>query len=301
MYTSLRFNLGDHVYNGAIVGKDGWLFYSYDQSIGEYQKIDTLKMKKMSSLQKGLDRLNKDLTKEGVDLLVVIPPNKTTIYHQYMPSQISVIGQESQLDQFVEYMRLHGDTPILDLRPTLLDKSRSQSMYFKTDSHWNDFGAYYSYREIMKSLSSNYPNLEPHPLSDFEYRYVNDSTRDISLLMGFQNFKEENRRLFPKFKVDLKETNPVLFYGADSTRIVTNSDINLPRLLVFHDSFYRTLSRFIEPHFSRVMTIPWTDKAEIWSLDWIERENPDIVIIEVVERYLDNSLPELFENQVKQP
>ena len=301
MYTSFRFKIGDRLYSESVVGKDGWIFYTGDRSMGEYQKTDPFRKKKLSDLQKNLDRLNKDLRKKGITLIVVIPPDKSTIYPQYMPGEISVLGEKSRLDQFVEFMNLNGGVSVIDLRQTLLNASQSQDVYFKTDTHWNDMGAYYGYMEIMESLSSDYPNLKPHPLSDFEYRYVGDSTRDIPLLMGFQNFKEENRRLFPKFKVDLEETSSVLYYGADSTRIVTNSDIRLPKLLVFHDSFYRSLSRFIEPHFGRVMAVPWTDKVGVWSLDWIQRENPDIVIIEVVERYLDNSLPELFDNQVKQP
>jgi alginate O-acetyltransferase complex protein AlgJ len=301
MYTAFRFKIGDRLYSESVVGKDGWIFYTGDRSMGEYQRTDSFRKKKLSDLQKNLNRLDKDLRKKGITLIVVIPPDKSSIYPQYMPGEIPVVGEESRLDQFVEFMKLKGEVTVVDLRQTLLNASRLQYVYFKTDTHWNDIGAYYGYREIMKSLSSNYPNLQPHPLSDFEYRHVDDSTRDIPLLMGFQNFKEENRRLFPKFKVDLDETSPVLPYGADSTRVVTNGDTRLPRLLVFHDSFYRSLAHFIEPHFSRVMSVPWTDKAGVWSLDWIQRENPNIVIIEVVERYLDNSLPELFDNQVKQP
>jgi len=296
MYSSFRFKVGDQVYNSALIGKEGWIFYTGDRNVQEYQKVDSLNKNTLMIFARELNRLNKELGKEGRTLLVVIPPNKGTIYSQYMPDQIPVIGQKSPLDQFVEYMKQNGDIPILDLRPTLLDASRSQGIYYKTDTHWNDVGAYYGYVTIMRTLARDYPALLPHPITDFEYRNIGTSTRDLPLLMGLPNYKEENWFLVPKFEVDLKETSAVLSYGADHTRTVTNSDSQLPKLMVFHDSFYVSLSHFIEPHFSSTVTIPYTNKKNIWSLDWIEQENPNIVIIEIVERYLDISLPELFEN-----
>ena len=173
----------------------------------------------------------------------------------------------------------------------------SQDVYYKTDTHWNSLGAYYGYVEIMNVLARKYPELGPHPLSDFEYENTGYDVKDIPKMMGLSNYKEENRALIPKFKIDLNQTSTILHFGADAARIVTNkNNASSLKLLVFHDSFYNALSAFIEPHFDKVVTVPFTDKKEIWSLDWIQREEPNIVIIEVVERYLDASLPKLLNN-----
>ena len=94
-YTSFRLNVGDRVYNDNVIGKSNWIFYTGDGSVVDYQNTDPLNKKKLSALQVGLDRLNMELSKNGITLLVVIPPNKSTIYSQYMPEQIPVIGQKS--------------------------------------------------------------------------------------------------------------------------------------------------------------------------------------------------------------
>jgi len=295
MYSSFRLNVGDRVYDDMIVGKKGWLFYTGDGSIDDYQKTKIFRVKRLADLQKELDRLNSDLEKKGATLLVVIPPNKSTIYSQYMPVEIPVLGRKSQLDQFIEYMNLHGDTFILDLRKTLMDGSRFQPLYYKTDTHWNDIGAYYGYKEIMHVLALKYSSLRPHPITDYKYVVKPDSVRDIPLLLGLSNYKEEDRAMVPNFKIQLEEVKKALPDGR-YIRTITNVDKQLPRLLVFGDSFYSSLSQFIEPHFSRVETIPFTYENGVWSLDWIQRENPDIVIIEIVERYIDVTLPMLFEN-----
>jgi len=294
-YSSIRFSVGDRIYNSVVIGRDGWLFLTGDGSLMDFQNTNPLNKKKLAKLQRNLHQLNMQLRQKGITLLVVIPPNKSTVYSQFMPEQIPVIGQKSSLDQFVEYMKLNGDAFVLDLRQTLLDASGSREVYYKTDTHWNDVGAYYGYAAIMQTLAVDYPELVPHPLSDFEYTHVADSVHELPLLMGLSSYKEANFDLFPNFEVQLKAEEISLPDGR-YIRTVTNTDQQLPKLLVFGDSFYGPLAHFIEPHFSRVKTIPFTYKSGVWSLDWIAQENPDIVIIEIVERYIDVTLPRLFEN-----
>lgn len=294
-YTSFRLDVGDRIYNNTVVGENGWLFFTGEVSILDYQNTAAIKPGRLARLQRNLDRLNKNLEAMGITLLVIIPPNKSTIYSQYMPEQIPVIGNQSRLDQFLEYMQLNSDTHILDLRPALLEASRSQAVYYKTDTHWNDVGAYYAYAETLRTLAPDYPLLVPRPVSDFKYTHTGDSVHDLPMLMGLPNYAEEDWLLLPSFEIRLSEEKDALRDGR-FIRTVMNANGELPRLLVFGDSFYGTLGRFIEPHFSRVKFIPFTPIDRIWSLDWIEQENPDIVIIEIAERSIDDSLPLLFDN-----
>jgi len=294
-YTSIRLNMGDKVYNNTVIGRNGWFFFTGEVSIPDYQNTALLRPGRLARLQRNLDQLNKDLRKKGITLLVVIPPNKSTIYSQNMPGQIPVIGNKSRLDQFLEYMKQNDDTFILDLRPPLFKASQAQNVYYKTDTHWNDLGAYYGYVETMDALASDYPLLAPHPISDFTYTDIGNSVRDLPLSMGLSNYTEENWVLLPNFEIQLEEERTALRDGR-FIRTVTNADKKLPKLLVFGDSFYGSLAHFIEPHFSRVKFIPFTTVDGIWSLDWVQQENPDIVIIEIVERSIDDTLPMLLGN-----
>ena len=61
----------------------------------------------------------------------------------------------------------------------------------------------------------------------------------------------------------------------------------MPELLVYHDSFYYQLSKFLEPHFGRITALSFSKESGYWNLDWIRSESPDVVIIEFTERYLD--------------
>ena len=68
------------------------------------------------------------------------------------------------------------------------------------------------------------------------------------------------------------------------------ADDSLPSLLVYRDSYYDSLTHFINPHFSEVTDVPSTIRPDYWNLDWIDKVSPDVVIIESVERYLEPSL-----------
>ena len=237
LYSAFRLYLGDHVFNTALIGKDGWIFFTAGKSIQDYQKTDLLKEERLEFLQSELRQLSVDLEKRGITLLVVIPPDKSTIYPQYMPDEIPVIGEKSRLDQFIEQIRLGGETNIIDLRPALLAASQNQEVYFKVDTHWNDLGAYYGYYEILSFLSRFDARLTPHPLSDYEYTYRGDWINpDLPLVLGIPSLKEEQWILVPKFRVQETQTMKLeLANDADILRTIGEDD-SLPRLLAFHDS-----------------------------------------------------------------
>ncbi len=293
IFETFRLKAGDRVLNNAFIGRDGWLFYSGELSIMDYQNSDPLKKRNLADLQTGLDRLNASLKRDGRTLFVVIVPNKSTVYSQYIPEEIPVIGETSRLDQFLTYMRIKGDTKIIDLRSTLINASVAHDVYYKTDTHWNDLGAYYSYQKIMNALVQDYPMLVPRPLSDFEYTDEGYSTRDLPVLMGMPQIEEKSWALVPDFP-DQTQISNILLSDGRNVRFSINQNTALPKLLIFHDSFYnKSLFKFMEPHFGRVTAVPFSKIPGIWSTSWIQKESPDIVIVELVERYLQY-LPDLL-------
>jgi hypothetical protein len=293
-FGTIRALAGDRIYQYVLVGKDGWLYYAGDQSIPDYQKTNPLTKKELVQLQEQLESLNTKLKSQGITLLVVIPPNKSTIYPQYMPDQIPVLGKQSALDRFTTYIKRNSDVPLLDLRPSLVRASQEQDVYYQTDSHWTPLGAYYGYVEIMDALSSRDPVFQPHSLSDFNLESAGKNTHDLARGMGRPDDKEEDWLLTPRFNVEVEQSVSQLPDGIHGIRTATNADQDLPSLLVFGDSFYNSLAPFIEPHFSRVKQIPYVSSEDVWSLSWIDTEKPDVVVIEIVERNLKDGLQSLL-------
>ncbi len=289
-FTSFRFAVGDRVFNKTLVGKDGWLYYYGDWSMREYQRTDRFGQRDLATFQTNLDRVNASLTSQGRTFLLVIPPNKTSIYPQYMPAEIPVIGSIARTDQFLAYMRSYSSTPILDLRPALLAASPTQQTFYRTDTHWNDLGSYYAYRAIMNALMRNYPGLQPHPLADYSLQVLPATQTDLPRLMGYLPLSEDDPVLEPRFGFTATTETTTLADGYQM-RVTTNQRSDLPRLLVFGDSFYGGLEKFLTPDFGLVAELPYYDAAGPSLAYWVQKEEPDIVILECVERDLGDLFP----------
>lgn len=295
VFTAFRYAVGDRLFNNTLVGKDGWLYYNGGLSYREYQRTDRFAERDLRSLGLALDQVNSRLAAEGKTLLLVIPPNKTSIYPQFMPDEIPVIGQQSRMDQFMAYMRAHSTTRILDLRPALVAASATQQTYYRTDSHWNNLGAFYASQAILAELALVYPSVQPHPISDYKLLYVNSTGEtDLPRSMGYLSLPEIVPVFEPRFPVLTHETTENLADGTQ-LRLITNQNTSLPRLLIFGDSFYGGLygglEAFLQPEFSQVVDLPYRAIGGGTLTDWVSYAKPDVVIVECVERDLENLFP----------
>lgn len=292
-FASFRYIVGDHIFNNTIVGKNGWLYYDGGLSFQEYQRTDLFDPATLNTFQTELDQVNASLARAGTTLLVVIAPDKSTVYPQYMPDQIPVLGKTSRLDQFVDYMNFHSSTRILDLRSVLIRASQTQQSYYRTDSHWNDLGAYYGYYAIAGALDQDYPTLMPHRLSDYTLHVVpGGAITDLPRSMGYLSIPEDDPILEPDFPVSAYTITESLADGTQ-LRLITNPRSDLPRLLIFGDSFYGALEQFLKPNFSQIVNLPYwaAGGGALWH--WVDYARPNIVIIECAERDIQNLVPVL--------
>jgi len=284
-FNAFRYAVGDSIFNEGLAGRDGWLFYTGDYSIHDYQKTEPIGKKRLSQLAEILNSLEQSAAQYGGVLWVIIPPDKNTIYPQYMPGEIPVIGKRSRLDQLMAYLQNDTEINVLDLRPVFLDASQSSQIYYKADAHWNCLGAYYASNELLTQIGALHPEVQTHPMSDFEFGTMTDSTLDISGVMGL-GFQEETVTLTPKFPTGSISHAP--YEKNDSMMVAVNSETDLPSALVIHDSFYtECFNQFLEPQFGRVISSHYEKAMLSDYLALIDAEKPDVVIVEFAERHIE--------------
>ena len=291
-FTDFRLFIRDKVFPQTVVGKSHWLFYTEDNNADDYQKTNPFSESELEEIKNDLDNLNAQYKKEGITLLVVVAPNKSTIYPDYMLSEIPVLGKTSRLDQVVNYMNEHGNTKLLDLRPALIKARQAHQVFYATDTHWNDYGAYAGYNMIISNLAQAYPALKPRPLSAYKPDVSNSGRRDLTKIIG-GTFEEKQFQLKPKFTPQASYKHLSVGGSTFSVFISSTPDKTLPSAVFFHDSFIYAMLPMLGEHFSRATYITYNTDRSIWSLSWVQDERPDIVVIELVERKLDN-LKELF-------
>jgi hypothetical protein len=293
VYAFARVTLGDQYYDIALAEKGGWFVYNGELSPDDYQNTIPFTPQDLTDIQGRLDQLSEFLTSKGIKLLVIVPPNKNTIYPQYIPPQIPVIGSQSRLDQLIAYEKDHGKVKVMDLRSDLLKASNEHQTYYSCGTHWDGFGAFVAYQEIMISLEKYYPNLKPHELN--EYRFINNpgdtylgdlvhvdhstcSGIDLEPLYNHQLIIEQNWNA-------ANDTAWNYFNPAAPIKITDiNVDSSLPRLLMYMDSFGPYLRPLLSDHFSQAVYL-WAYPTDALYFD-IAIEKPDVVIIEFTERYI---------------
>jgi hypothetical protein len=279
--------LGSDTDGRVLVGRDGWLFLRPDGDTNfiAFRGLNPFTEDDLNAWQHLLEQRAAWLAARGIPLLIVIPPNKETIYPEYLPPEVSPIRPPSRLDQLLDHLRrVHSPVHIVDLRPALLAAKSTGRLYFKTDTHWNDLGAYAAYRAIMTHVQNLLPrwNITPQPLSNFVSGKAPVVQGDLARMMDMSDqYPDEWLSLARKVPFDAPP-------GAMDPKGIAITDVHdpkLPNLVFYHDSFAIALAPMIGPNFNRVY---WSFNYEI-DPKVIEREKPDLVIDEFLERnlYLD--------------
>lgn len=287
--TDFRVLLGDRVCNNVIVGKSNWLIYTGELSTDDYQNTIPISQKKLEEFQMNVDALKDSYAQQGITLLIVIAPNKNTIYSEYVPDELVVLDTKSRLDQLLDYMDQHGETKILDLRPALFQSKEEKLVYSRTDTHWNSYGAFIAYQEILSSLHADFPQLDAFPLTGFDEKELIGHQFDLSKVMNSSLFREDVVKLIAKNESNVLLRNVPIRGDVRSVIFSYNFEADLaPRAVVFHDSFFGSVNPFLREHFSQAVFVPHF--TPVSDLNWVEEQKPDIVIIEFTERYIDDLL-----------
>jgi len=194
------------------------------------------------------------------------------------------------MDELLAYLREHTDVPVLDLRPALIARKNVEQVYFRTDTHWNDGGAFIGYQEILRAASRAVEGITPQDRSHFKLVEREEPGGDLAEMLGVSDLlRERSDYLEPKRprRARLLEP-PTLREGYEVARVVTEiADSRLPRLVMFRDSFATRLIPFLSEGFSRAV-YQWQNDVD---LDLVAQEKPALVIHEMVGRRLLSYTP----------
>jgi hypothetical protein len=158
----------------VIIGKYNWLFFNQfgvadPKGISSGQGFYPYSAKELMVLQNRLEIENEWFIKRNITFFILPSPDKHSIYPEYLPWQYDSVVGPSKLTQIFEHMKLHSKLQLIDVKQALLNAKNIYplNVYFKTDTHWNNIGAFVAYEEIMKRLLVIYPELLPHRFEDF--------------------------------------------------------------------------------------------------------------------------------------
>ncbi len=293
----------------VILGKYPWLFYGGEEV---YYRSPLFKPEELEKLKNVLVQRRDWLAAQGIQYIFLVAPNKQSIYPEYLPDSIRYLPARSRLDQLMDYLKQNSDLEIVDLRDEFRKAKASHQIYEKTDTHWNQIGAFYAYRAIMKRVARKFPSVKPLELSDFSVTAINQLGGDLARMLKLQPvYREDVLKLVPKFprkatgklalldgypsapqKVPLKDPN-VSSFTRFQPIIFEVQDHQLPRAVIIGDSFtHKHLFQFLAENFRRIVFAG----QFVFDVELIQKERPDVVIQEIVERSLTGPVPDGFLN-----
>ncbi len=253
----------------VLAGKNGWLFYTGFHVLEDYRGVRPMDIQDLRAWRDVLQARHDWLAARGIRYLVIVAPNKHSIYGEHLPRALNVVSNHGQLEQFKNQLLEESTVPFLDLREALRDAKSHGRLYHQTDTHWNSLGAYYGCRAIAEQLKRWFPQIDYPSLSKFRVEWQRGLGGDLADMLALADVLNEERAVLT-LKSEIRSTNAL-------------PPANGPRAVVIHDSFAGAMKPFLPHCFTSVV---YHEGAFDFPESTIERERPDVVLQMFVERSL---------------
>jgi hypothetical protein len=279
----------------VIIGKDGWIFLGnkYQKTINQYRGLKQMDAKQIHSFYKYFGDIQDYLKNLNIPFYIAIAPDKHSIYPEYLPSYLSKKGN-TPYDQI---MSSNTFLQIIDLKKALIEKKKNHKLplYYKTDSHWNLFGAYLAYWEILSYFN---PSFQSSSIildeTNFTSRLSQRKT-DLSLTIKgeslYNDVEVSIKDKLSKHKLKLMSNNKWVDINPNRAFEMLNHNLirnkhKHGKILVIGDSFSNSLSIYLNNTFGEIKYCHFIKPGTNDIASLVQLYKPDFVLFEVVERYL---------------
>lgn len=248
----------------VLLGKEDWLFYKSTEDgnpISDYQGINHYDEATMQAVADKLTNERNQFANYGIDFYILSIPNKSSVYPEYMPDTIERKDTTSRTDLLMKYLEENTDLNVVDAKPILEKAKKKKQVYYKSDTHFNQIGAFVTVQALKDKIDGKTDSLK-----DVKFdKVMNNYSGDLACLCDMQD----------TFNDDIQYQ---LDAATENTKIKSNK-----RILVIGDSFSEVMQSIMSQYFAEVKTV------NIWSfeLSLLDEYKPDIVVWEHAERYTD--------------
>jgi hypothetical protein len=286
------FGLGVSSSPRVVVGRAGWLFLARESDAEGPPERRPFAPAELDAWLRAVEARRQWAQERGIAYLLVIAPDKQTLYPEYLPPTVGPARGSSRLDQLLAHLRAHSPAVVLDLRPALRAAGRQWPVYRRTDTHWNDWAALAVTQAILEALRPRFPAARPPAAADFAIATAARARGDLAALLGLAGlWTEDQVRLVPREPRRARYLTGPLDSGAaqvvkDVVRCACPGAA-IPSAVVLRDSFATALIPFLAEHFERSVYL-WTYAFDPQAL---AKEQPSVILQEIVERNLAEPPP----------
>lgn len=287
----------------VLIGHGAWLFLgdSYEQTrtVGMRPPTseDVALGQKIGAASSAWDAW---LATQGVKLFrIMMGPNKGSIYPETLPTWAKTVSPNATDALFAGT----GGVIYLDLRkPLLLAKAQQPiPLYYKTDTHWNAWGAALAFRAFAEQAGLAAPELLWPAADSYEVLRVDPrGGGDLANFLRMQAYLSDVEPVlrgpspaltttqfdFETKKVIFQGGNPVVGSPQKPLLVSSPGALNKRRVLWLRDSFGSVMSPLMAATFSDVLQLHWSEgfSSPERFIKLVNEFKPEYVFFTVVER-----------------
>lgn len=254
----------------VLLGKDDWLFYKTQldgHPLWDYMGINHFTEDELAAMAANLTQMRDYFEKErGIDFYLIALPNKEIIYEEYMPDTIARVNEVSRGEQVAEYMWANTDLVYVFPKQALTESKEQYQVYYKTDTHWNQIGAFVGMQEIFREAYGTHADID-----SVVFRVDSETfSGDLATIAGVN----DQYAIDTVYAFERESADPAQYRDEVA--------------LVVGDSFSGFLSAIAKGYYKEVY---WIYTKE-FTMDMVEEYQPDVIIWETVERFAETFLNE---------
>ncbi len=265
-------------------GKDGWCFVN--KYIKAFENKNIFTEVQIDSLVDVYKKRGEWLKRNGIASYIAVVPSKANLYPEYLPDYIFQYQKLSRTEQLLKVLEDNENIKGIDLKESLLQAKKKYPeypLYYKTDQHWNDFGAFIGFKQIMDTICKDFPEFEKVYLED--YNITIDTIEGMQLakiLKSEKTYLDKKITLTPKIapedtvqlRYNPKKHSPHPNFPYRGLYILDFDNSNQkPKILLIRDSYSNALlDRFKEGSGIGDIVLVWDN--------WCYQLNDKIAMIE---------------------
>ncbi|WP_105177322.1 alginate O-acetyltransferase AlgX-related protein [Clostridium cagae] len=268
--------------NNVIIGKDKWVFLMSDSVLADVQNTNLINKEQVEYYKNKYLEITKYFKNLGTDFAITVFPHKTNMYSEYLPDTILRINNKSLLDIMKNNFENSKDFDLNVSIDKLEEAKKSKIIYSKAydQSHWNNYGGFIGYTEIMKQAKKYIPDIKILTEDDFNIipferetylgKELFTTETDYDFKLKYSATAISDKSFFEKIGYQSKD--PWKSYN-----YLKNSDATLPKAIVIGDSYvWMFMLNNMAESFSELVFIHQLDIDNLNKIYSIVK--PDIII-----------------------
>lgn len=276
----------------VLVGKDNWLFYADKRNSDPISNIkgrNLLTEEQLEAIGYNMVITRDRLAEQGIEFVIFIAPNKERVYSGQLPYGYGSPATEYPAQQIVNFLRDNTDIKVVYPVNEIIEAANSLGedtlVYHKTDTHWNQLGGYIGTRELLSALGVDIPAYDS---AEITLTHGEDSPGDLADMLNLSDWIDAGEVVTVSgYDTHNYET---LEYDFNTNYRYKAMNADPRKIMVRRDSFGTNMANVIGTQFSESILV----HKNSYTNEMIAEENPDIFVLETVERYAASQLTQFI-------